>query len=307
MLGGLSLTEEARVPAAHLERALSGTTGAAHRVVRSWCPKVWRGLRSGEGLAYGTHVCPATPSGAQDCGWGRWPRLGPMYTAASLLITATPSGPQLMRRQQGSRGCYQLIEEGFTWTTKARFSPPALGPRLYGSPVPMGHREPVGQGEWEALARGLEVRSGRSAALGSPPGPEPRWLASQGAWEQGRQRCAARPGGGRAKFRPFPHWVRGCGPDGHVVWPLETESQSGSLPTSQFRGNPRPTRLLKHLQGPPFSLPVPAEGSRGALLPWEDSSGTSEPTPQHLAQWAPWPVTHSRPTCVGGGCMSVCM
>lgn len=91
------------------------------------------------------------------------------------------------------------------------------------------------------------------------------------------------------------------GPDGRIVLPSETDSQSGSGPTSRFRGNPQPTRHLQSPQGTPFSLPVPAEGRLAALLPRADPSGASGPVPRHRAQWTPWLVTHSRPDARGGG------
>ena len=97
------------------------------------------------------------------------------------------------------------------------------------------------------------------------------------------------------QFRPFSHWAQGWGPDGHLVLALKTESPSGSLPMSQFRGNPRPTQHLQRLQGLLSSLPVPAEGGHGALRPRPGPPGQ---LPRHPVQGAPWPATHPRPARV---------
>ena len=108
---------------------------------------------------------------------------------------------------------------------------------------------------------------------------------------------------GRVQSRPFSHGAQGWGPDGHLVLALKTESPSGSLPTSQFRGNPRPTQHLQRLQRLLSSLPIPAEGGHGALRPRPGPPGQ---LPRHPVQGAPWPATHPRPTCVRASVGSHC-
>lgn len=267
-------TEEARVPAVDLGWGLPGTKGGREPCGSFLVPRGPAGVGSEGGRGRSRRRMSVLPRhqgpGTAGGGGGR----GRPHVHGRLPADGIDSlGPQLIRCQQRPQGCYRLVEKGFTQTTKTRFTPPAPGPRLYGSPVP------VGRGEWEALARGLEVGSGRSAALGSPPGSDragwrvrgPGNRAIRGAW----------PGleGAGSAAQALPTLGAGLWP-GRPHRPALGDGEPGWLPAqSQFRGNPRPTRLLQSLQGPPISLPLPAEGSHGALLPRADSSGTSGPAP----------------------------
>lgn len=119
--------------------------------------------------------------GSPDGRLGRGLRQAPV-PAASLLTAVTPWGPSSTTRQQGPWWC--LVEKGFN----GRRTPesPHL-PRVLGDTAKLCScaGTAVGRGQREALARGPEVGSGRSAALGSPPGSELRWPAVRGPGNRG--------------------------------------------------------------------------------------------------------------------------
>lgn len=217
---------------------------------------------------------------------GAWPHV---CGASSLLMTATPSGPQLLRRQQGPQGVISSLRKGGQKLTPSTRPRPVLG---YTGHLCLSGEVPGGVwGRWEAVG---QLQANR--AQGSDPGG----TGGLGTGHRGVRGPAWR---GRVQSRPFSHWVQGWGLDSHLVLALKTESPSGSLPTSQFRGNPRPTQHLQRLQGLLSSLPIPAEGGHGALRPRPGPPGQ---LPRHPVQGAPWPATHPRPTRVRASVASHC-
>lgn len=163
----------------------------------------------------------------------------------------------------------------------------------------------MGRGQQEALARGPDVGSGRSAVLGSPPGPELCWPTGQGAWEQERQRCAAWPGrDGAARAPPTsgvgPRWPhRPALGDGQPVWlwaHIPVPWESPAHPTSaESPGNSVLTASSGRGQA---CCPPSAGGSLRGFWACSPTSGPVDTLAGHSFQTR----------CAGWGrCVSVCV